>query len=94
MRKLLATLALGGALAFGAPNAAEAQDSLVDVTIGDITIQDVNVTVAAQIAAAICVQFLNDVNLALLAVQQVDEGNTTIRCDIGRSKQDLVIENN
>jgi hypothetical protein len=63
------------------------QDGLVNVAIGDITIQDVNVNVAAQVAAAICVQ---DVN-----VLAVDTGETQrIVCDIGASNRDLVITNN
>lgn len=68
------------------------QDGLVNVAIGDITIQDVNVTVAAQVAAAICANL--DLNAAVLAVQEVDEGGQDLVCDIRRSAQDLVITNN
>jgi hypothetical protein len=69
------------------------QDGLVNVAIGDITIQDVNVTVAAQVAAAICANL--DLNAAVLAVQEVDEGGRQVlSCDIRRSVRDLVITNN
>jgi hypothetical protein len=68
------------------------QDGLVNVSIGDITIQDVNVTVAAQIAAAICANL--DLNAAVLAVQEVDEEGTSFVCRIGRSTQELLVENN
>ncbi|MDP8932159.1 MAG: hypothetical protein M3O70_27215, partial [Actinomycetota bacterium] len=57
---------------------AQEQDGLVNVAVGDITIEDVNVTVAAQIAAAICANL--DLNAAVLAVQEVDEEGTTLRC--------------
>jgi hypothetical protein len=67
------------------------QDGLVNVAIGDITIQDINVTVAAQVAAAICANL--DLNAAVLAVQAVDEGGQDLVCDIGRSVQDLVVTN-
>jgi hypothetical protein len=86
---LVAVLLLGIMVPFAA---AQQQDGLVNIAIGDITIQDVNVTVAAQVAAAICANL--DLNLAVLAVQGVDEENQVIRCDIGRSRQDLVITNN
>jgi hypothetical protein len=63
------------------------QDGLVNVAIGDITIEDVNVTIAAQIAAAICAQ---DVN-----VLAVDAGEQErIVCDVAASNRDLVITNN
>ena len=88
---LCAALMLFGGMA--APAAAQVeQDGLVNVAIGDITIQDVNVNVAAQVAAAICANL--DLNAAVLAVQEVDEGGQDLVCDIGRSRQDLVITNN
>ena len=78
------TLALG----IGAPSAfAQEQDGLVNVIIGDITIQDVNVAVAANIAAGICVQ---DVN-----VLAVDQGEADVVCEIGRGgRQELRITQN
>jgi hypothetical protein len=87
---LCASVILFGGMA--APAAAQVeQDGLVNVAIGDITIQDVNVNVAAQIAAAICANL--DLNAAVLAVQEVDEEGTSFDCRIGRSRQDLVITN-
>ena len=60
-------------------------NGLVNVTIGRIEISDVNVNVAAQIAAAICAQ---DVN-----VLAIDAGAGDVTCDIGASNRDLVISN-
>jgi hypothetical protein len=58
VRRTAATLIAGTALAIGAASPASAQpvqDGLVNVAIGDVTIlEDVNVGVAAQIAANIC----------------------------------------
>jgi hypothetical protein len=57
MRKTLAALAVGGLVAFGAPDAAEAQtqNGLVNVNVGDVTIlENVAVGVAANVAAQIC----------------------------------------
>jgi hypothetical protein len=82
---VIAILLLGVMVPFA--GAQVVQDGLVNVAIGDITIEDVNVNVAAQVAAAICVQ---DVN-----VLAVDTGETQrIVCDIGASNRDLVITNN
>lgn len=48
-----ATLLGGASAAHAAPN--QTQDGLVNVAVGDVTIlQDVNVGVAAQVAATIC----------------------------------------
>ena len=59
MKKLIAGLGLGAALAFAAPDTAEAQgtkqDGLVNVVVGDITIaEDVNIAAAIGIVAQIC----------------------------------------
>ncbi|MDQ4026671.1 MAG: hypothetical protein M3214_01270 [Actinomycetota bacterium] len=81
---VIAILLLGVMVPFA--GAQVVQDGLVNVAIGDITIEDVNVNVAAQIAAAICAQ---DVN-----VLAVDQGQGAVRCDIGASNRDLVITNN
>ncbi len=89
MRKLVVTL-FSSALLFagfaGSAGAQVQQDGLVNVAIGDITIEDVNVNIAAQIAAAVCVQ---DVN-----VLAVDQGAGDVVCRIGRSAQELRITNN
>lgn len=57
MRKTLAALAVGGLVAFAAPDSAEAQtqNGLVNVNVGDVTIlANVAVGVAANVAAQIC----------------------------------------
>jgi hypothetical protein len=57
-KKSIVTLFAGAALATGVATPASAQpvqDGLVNVAVGDVTIlEDVNVAVAAQVAAAIC----------------------------------------
>jgi hypothetical protein len=58
-RKSIATLFAGSVLAVGIASPASAQpvdqDGLVNVNVGDVTIlEDVNIGVAAQVAAAIC----------------------------------------
>jgi hypothetical protein len=64
----LATLSL-----FGAPATAlaanQTQDGLVNVQIGDVTLQDINVGVAADIAATVCGV---DVGPVILLAQGVD----------------------
>jgi hypothetical protein len=57
MRRSIVVLLMAGALSLGLTGlaAAQQQDGLVNVAIGDITIlEDVNVGVAAQVAANIC----------------------------------------
>ena len=59
IRNLAASLAVGAALCLPAASAAAAnnqdQNGLVNVAIGDVTIlQDVNIGVAAQVAANVC----------------------------------------
>jgi hypothetical protein len=57
MRRSIVALLVAGALSLGlaGPAPAQVQDGLVNVAIGDITIlEDVNVGVAAQVAANIC----------------------------------------
>ncbi len=56
-RRLAALLLTSALMLVAVPMAAAAtqnQDGLVNVAIGDITITDVNIGVAAQIAATIC----------------------------------------
>jgi hypothetical protein len=69
---MVAVLLLGIMVPFAA---AQQQDGLVNVAIGDITIR--NVTIAAQVAAAICANL--DLNAAVLAVQGVDEENQVLQ---------------
>jgi hypothetical protein len=59
MKKLIAGLGIGAALAFGAPTMVEAQttkqDGLVNVVIGDVTVlQDVNIAVALDAVVQAC----------------------------------------
>ena len=65
-KTVLASLSASAMLAIGAASPAAAQqqqDGLVNVAIGDITVEDVNVGVAAIVAATIC-----DVNVGPVAV--------------------------
>jgi hypothetical protein len=70
-RKLLASAVLVGALSFGAatPAAAQVQTGLVNVAVGDVTIQ-----VPVAVAANIC-----DVNVAVLVGDFRDDGSAD--CD-------------
>jgi hypothetical protein len=58
VRKSIVTLFAGasmvGVTAGPASAANQNQDGLVNVAVGDITIQDINVGVAAQVAAQVC----------------------------------------
>ena len=69
---LVASAAL--AVGFAAPASAQTQSGLVNVAIGDITITDVSVGVAAQIAANVC--GINVGPVVLLA-QRVDATGTS-----------------
>ena len=100
MRKMVASL-FASALLFaglaGSASAQVAQDGLVNVAIGDITIEDVNVAVAAQIVAAVCANV--DVDAAIAIVGVIDAaptGATDQVCRIGRAGRgpNLVIEQN
>ena len=72
-----------------APAAAQEQTGLVNVNIGDVTIlEDVNVAIAANIVAAICVQ---DINAAVLAVQVVDETGQQFTCEARGGRPDITI---
>lgn len=86
MRKRIRSLALSlsatavvaaGAFAPGAA-AQQQQDGLVNVAIGDITIQDVNVGVAANIAANVCGVKVGPV--AVLARQVDRSGESRVVC--------------
>jgi hypothetical protein len=92
-KKLLVTLFAGAMLLGGAAAPATAQveqDGLVNVAIGDITIEDVNVGVAAAIAANVCGVRVGPV--AILAIQVDRSGEQTTVCTIG--DQDVVISQN
>jgi hypothetical protein len=86
MRKAGASIALtgslllaGGALAGPASAANQVQDGLVNVAVGDITVQDINIGVAANVIATVC--GLKVGPIAVLARQVDRTGATqTINC--------------
>jgi len=94
MKKLIAGLGLGAALAFAAPSAAEAQtkqDGLVNVSVGDVTIlEDVNIAAAVDVVAQICgidLDVLANVELLSAAATLVDNRSrnyTVCRSDDGK----------
>lgn len=90
MKKLFASLCATVVLAGGVASGAGAQqkaDGLVVVQIGDITVQDVNVGVAAQIVATAC--DLVDVGAVAVLVNQVDlrsRQETFCRTEAGKVK--------
>ncbi len=81
-KKTIVTLFAGAAVMAGTAAPASAanqnQDGLVNVAIGDITISDVNVGVAAQIAAQICGVKVGPV--AVLGVAVDRSGDTQTVC--------------
>ena len=79
-RRAVVPVVAGAAVLLAAtPAAAQQQDGLINVAIGDITIEDVNVGVAAQIAANVCGVAVGPV--ALLAEQVVRTGETRTVCE-------------
>ena len=96
VRRSVATLLVGLLLLVGGalPAAAQEQDGLVNVMIGDVTIlEEVDVAVAASIVANLCA--IVDANVALLAAQGVDESGTSFTCDLrGRSGRTVAITDN
>ena len=81
------SLLLTGAFALPAQAAEQRADGLVNVQIGDITIEDVNVAVAAGIAATAC-DLLDVTNVAVLAnqVDQTSRSATVCRTEGGKVK--------
>ena len=81
-RKSIATVFAGSVLAIGVASPASAapnqfQDGLVNVAIGDVTIlEDVNVGVAAQVAANICGVKVGPVAVLGTAVDRSDDTAT------------------
>ena len=96
IKKLIAGLGIGAALAFGAPTMAESQttkqDGLVNVSVGDVTIlQDVNIAAALDVVAQICgidLDVLANVQLLTAAATLVD--NTSRNYTVCRSDQGKV----
>ena len=90
-RRFAAIMAAGtlsvGAVAAPAASAQQRADGLVNVQIGDITIEDVNVAVAAGIAATAC-DLVDVTNVAVLAnqVDQTSRSATVCRTEGGKVK--------
>ena len=82
-RKLAASLSVSAVLVAGAaaPAGAQTQDGLVNVAIGDITLEDINVGVAAQIAANVCCVKVGPVAVLGRAVDR--SGETETICEAG-----------
>ena len=90
MTKFISSLALGAALAFGAPDAAQAQtkqDGLVNVVVGDVTIlRNVDVGVAANVIAQICGVSVDAVVGVIAAVDQTSRTASFCRTGDGKAR--------
>ena len=86
-KKSVATLFAGTILAVGIATPASAQtqqDGLVNVNVGDVTIlEDVNIGVAAQVAAQICGVKVGPVAVLGQAVDRSGETRTVCQSDQG-----------
>jgi hypothetical protein len=87
-KKSVATLFTGTVLAVGIASPASAQpveqDGLVNVNVGDVTIlEDVNIGVAAQVAAQICGVKVGPVAVLGQAVDRSGETRTVCQSDQG-----------
>ena len=82
VRKTAATLFAGTALAMGVATPASAQveqDGLVNVNVGDITIEDVNVTAVVGVVAQVCdLVDVTNVNVLAVVVDQRGKGSPTV----------------
>lgn len=91
-KKTIASLFVGAVVITGTAAPASAsnqnQDGLVNVAIGDITISDVNIGVAAQIVAQVCVGKVGPVAVLGAAVDR--SGDTRTVCTIGDNVVRLV----
>jgi hypothetical protein len=95
VKRAFAVLCSSVMLAFVAASPAAAAnqrsgDNLVNLQIGDITVQDINVNVAAQVFAAVCGTKVGPV--AILANQVDAGGSPTITCP--NHPGDVTITNN
>jgi len=84
VKRTFATLCASALLFVGAagPASAQQQDGLVNVAVGDVTIlQDVNIGVAAQVAANVCGLKVGPV--AVLATQVDASGGARTVCTTG-----------
>ncbi|KGH43255.1 MULTISPECIES: hypothetical protein [Modestobacter] len=88
-RRTVATVFVGTAIAAGVATPASAQpvndqDGLVNVAIGDVTVlQDVNIGVAAQVAATICGVKVGPVAVLGQAVDRSGDTQTVCETDQG-----------
>ena len=82
-RRTIASLFAGAVAVTGAAVPAQAatqtQDGLVNVAVGDITISDINVGIAAQVAAQVCGVKVGPVAVLGRAVDR--SGDTSTVCD-------------
>ena len=85
VRRLMATVLVSLFLLAGSalPAAAQEQDGLVNVMIGDVTIEDVAVGVAAQIAANVCGVKVGPVAVLGAAVDRSGDTETVCETDQG-----------
>jgi hypothetical protein len=83
-RKSVLGLFAAASLTFAVPAIAQTQDGLVNVNIGDVTIlEDVNIGVAAQVAAAICGVRVGPVAVLGQAVDRSGETETVCTIEQG-----------
>ena len=84
-RALVPVFAGAAALAIATPAAAQPnQDGLVNVAVGDVTIaEDVNIGVAAQVAAQICGVKVGPVAVLGVAVDRTGQTRTVCETDQG-----------
>ena len=83
---MCSTALVGGAVAAPAANAQTKQDGLVNVVVGDVTIlEDVNVGVAASVAATLC-DVVDVGSVAILAnnTDSTSRQSTVCRTDAGK----------
>jgi hypothetical protein len=71
---VLASVSLAASIGTPAALAQPPQSGLINVSVGDITIQDIDVGVAAQVVAGVC--GVNVGPVAVLATQVVRNGGT------------------
>jgi hypothetical protein len=85
VRRSIAAVFTGAALmgAAAVPAMAQTQNGLVNVAIGDITLQDINVGVAAQIAAQVCGVKVGPVAVLGAAVDRSGATRTVCESDQG-----------
>lgn len=85
MRKPFATAMAVTALAIapGAAMAAPPQNGLVNVNVGDITVEDVTIGVAAQLAAQVCGVSVGPVAVLGRAVDRSGDTRTVCESDQG-----------